>query len=147
MVSIRAKKAFTILELLVVIALIGVIFAFIAPRIARYITQAGQAEIKFKMAGVTEALQEFRMNFGRYPSSKEGLMALVENPYPQNERFKRNEDKWPFVKEDTIMDKSGNEFIYNCPPEKFRGKYKYFEILYLGPSGSEDDPNFLADGM
>lgn len=140
----RLSPAFTMIELLVVVALIGVIFAFVAPRIARYIGKAGQAEIKFKFAGVKEALQEYRLEFGAYPSTKEGLRALVQNPRPNDDRYR----SWkPFLKEDAIADKAGNEFEYHCPPERFKGKYSQFELIYLGPTQSEDDPDRLDDGI
>ena len=139
----RLSKAFTMLEILVVVALIGVIMAFVAPRIMKYMNQAGKAEIKFKCAGIKEGLNEYRLEFGMFPTTREGLRALVENPRPNDDRFKRSADKWPFVKPDTITDKAGNEFTYHCPAEKFKNKYRYFEILYLGPTQSEDDPEFF----
>jgi general secretion pathway protein G len=147
MIKARYSSGFTLIELIIVISLIGVIFAFIAPRITKYLGQSKQAEIKFKFAGIKEALTEYKMTFDVYPSNREGLRALVENPKPHDERYKRNADKWPFIKEESIMDKAGNEFEYHCPPEKFKGKYKYFELIYLGSTQSEDDPERMDDGV
>lgn len=143
----RKKDGFTMLELIIVIALIGVIFAFIAPRMAKWLGRATEAEVKFKFGGIKEALLEYKQEFGVYPSSKEGLRALVENPRPNDERFKRAANRWPFLKEDSITDKSGNEFIYHCPPEKFKNKYKSFELIYLGATQTEGDPDSQDDGL
>ena len=146
MITMKVKKAFTMIEMLIVIMLLGVVLAFVAPRIAKYIGQAGAADIKLRFAAVKEALNEYKMEIGVYPTTREGLKALVNNPRPNDDRYKRLADRWPFIKEDRIADKSGNEFEYHCPPEK-KGKHKYFELLYLGPTQSETDPDRLEDGI
>lgn len=147
MVLNRSKQAFTMLEMLVVVSLIGFLFAFIAPRIANYMRKAGQTEIKFKLAGAKEALQQYRMQFGAYPTEKEGLRALVENPRPNDETYKRFFARENFIQPDQLADKQGNEFIYHNPPQKYKNKFKQFEIIYPGPSGSEDDPEAMEDGI
>jgi general secretion pathway protein G len=145
--KIRSNSGFSMMEMIVVIGLIGAILAYIGPKIAQYITKSEDAQIKLKMSGIKEALQEYRMEFGAYPTSREGLRALVENPRPNDERYKRAANKWPFLKEDQIADKAGNDFMYSCPPERFKGKYKQFEIVHLGPTQSEDDPERKDDGI
>ena len=141
------KQAFTLIELLIAFALIGVLFAAIGPRVVKFMRQSGQAETKFKIAAIKEALNEYKMEFGTYPTSKDGLRALVENPRPTEERFKRAANKWPFLKEEQIQDKQGNEFVYNCPPQEHKDMYRYFEILYLGPSQRPDDQDAMHDGI
>jgi hypothetical protein len=86
------------------------------------------------------------MELGAFPNSREGLRALVENPRPNDDRYKRAESKWPFLKEENLVDQAGNEIVYNCPPEMFKGKYKTYELVYLGPTQSEDDPERLDAG-
>jgi general secretion pathway protein G len=141
------KSAFTLLEMMVVLVLMGVIIAFVAPRVANYLRQTGKAEIKFKIERLKEALIDYKMTFGMYPTTREGLRALVTNPRPQAEAFKRNADKWPFVKEEEIADKAGNDFVYHCPPERYKGKYRSFELIYLGPTQTEGDPEGYVDGI
>lgn len=147
MVLHRSKPAFTMLEMLVVVSLIGFLFAFIAPRIANYMRKAGSTEIKFKLAGVKEALQQYRMQFGAYPTEREGLRALVENPRPNDETYKRHFARENFIQADQLADKQGNEFVYHIPPQRFKNKFKQFEILYLGSSGDENDPEAQEDGI
>ncbi|MFA6262938.1 MAG: type II secretion system protein GspG [Candidatus Babeliales bacterium] len=145
--QMRVKEAFTLLEMMVVLALIGVIMAFALPRVTKYLRDTGKAEIKFKIERIKEALIDYRMTFDAYPTTREGLRALVTNPHPNVEAFKRNADKWPFVKEEEIADKTGNEFIYNCPPVKYKGTYRYLELIYLGPTQTEGDPDGYVDGI
>lgn len=148
MIKVRSSAAFTMIEMLVVVGLIGMIFAFVAPKIVRMLRQSDEQTIKFKFNGIKSALNEYKLEFGTYPSTKEGLKALVSNPRPNDDRFKRYYDaKGGFLKEADIADKQEVEFTYHCPPEKFKGKYRYFEIIYLGPSQSEDDPERLDDGV
>lgn len=139
----RLNQAFTMIEMLVVIFIIGIIMALVVPNVAKYWRQAGETQVKLKVANIQAALAAYRMEFGTYPSSREGLMALVENPRPNDEQYKRAEraKKWPFVVggEDGIEDSKHVPFIYNCPSEKYRDKYREYEILWIG-SGTEDDP-------
>lgn len=145
MVFKRSNHAFTLFELIVVIALIGVIAAFILPRAARWLGQAGKAEVTLKFAAIKEALNEYKYELGVFPTTREGLRALITNPKPGDERYRRS-DRWPYLKEDQLSYK-GNDFMYRCPPEKFKGKYKYYELIYLGPTQSEDDPDRTDDGV
>jgi type II secretion system protein G len=141
--KIRMKQAFTMIEMMVVIFIIGIIMALVVPQVAKYRRSAEETEIKLKVANIQAALAAYRMEFGEYPNNREGLMALVENPRPNDEQYRRVEraKKWPFVVggEKGIEDNAHNEFIYHCPPEKYRNKYRYYEILWIG-GGTEDDP-------
>lgn len=142
---IKNSRAFTLFEILIVFALIGVLMVFILPRMTKFLGKKQEAEIKFKITAIKEALVEYKNELGVFPTTREGLQALVTNPQPNNEHYKRIADKWPFIKEDQIMDKAGNVFGYHCPPEK-KGKFKYFELMYLGSTQSEADPEAIIDG-
>lgn len=135
-------------EMLIVVFIIGTILALVGPNIARWWMKAEETEIKLKMTNIKSALNEYRMEFGNFPSTRDGLRALVENPHQYDEKYRKaeREGKWPFVAkgEEGITDKLGIEFIYNCPPEKFRDKYRFYEIMWIG-KGTEDDPS-LHDG-
>lgn len=140
---IRNNQAFTMLELMVVIFIIGVIMASIGPKVAKWWTQAGETQVSLNMQNIKSALNDYRMEFGTFPSTKEGLHALVTNPKPGDDKFRKaeREGKWPFVAkgEEGIVDSTGVEFIYHCPPERFKDKYRFYEILWIG-KGTEDDP-------
>ena len=140
---IRLNQAFTMIEMMVVIFIIGIIMAIVVPQVAKYRRSAEETEIKLKVANIQAALASYRMEFGEFPSNRDGLRALVENPRPNDEQYRKAEraNKWPFVVggEKGIEDNAHNEFIYHCPPEKYRNKYHFYEILWIG-SGTEDDP-------
>jgi len=150
----RHKDGFTLIEMLLVVMVLGIIMAIIAPKLVRRIRQAGEAKIKFKLQSVKEGLTEFKMEFGRFPTTKEGLRALVENPYPNDPNYVKKQTTWPIVNEETIKDEATQiEFTYHCPPEKYKWStsnssgYRYFEIIYLGPSQTEGDPESCHDGV
>lgn len=148
MIHNRSSAAFTMVEMLLVIGLIGFLAAAVMPRVIRYMSKSDSEKIKFKMSGLKNSLQEYRMEFGSYPTEREGLRALVENPRPNDDTYRRVFARQQFATaEEIVADKSGNEFVYHCPPQRFKNKFKQFEILYFGPSGQEDDPAALEDGI
>ncbi len=150
MIAMRNSKAFTMFEILLVMGLIGILFAFIAPKIIRYIGKSEEAQVKLKIMGIKEALNEYRVEFGTYPSTRDGLRALLENVHPNEERFKRAANKWPMAglkEEDIVADASGTEFIYHCPVEEERGRFKHFEIIYPGKTGAPDDKDRISEGL
>jgi general secretion pathway protein G len=146
---VRTNKAFTLIEMMVVFVLISIILAFVGPRVRDYFRQAGKIETKFRFERIKDALLDYKMTFGMYPTTRETLSALVANPHPNAEAFKRNADKWPFagLKEEDIADKAGNPYIYNCPPVKYKNQYRSFELIFLGPTQTEGDPEGHVDGV
>ena len=144
--NVQHKQGFTLIEMLMVIGLIVIVFGLLGPKIVGLLGKKDKAAMQFKLVGIQDALNEYRMELGAFPTSREGLRALVENPRPNDDRYKRAESKWPFLKEDGITDLAGNEVVYNCPPELFKGKYKTYELVYLGPTQSEEDPERLDAG-
>jgi general secretion pathway protein G len=84
--SINKKAGFTLLELLVVIVIIGLLAGYVAPR---YFAQVGKSEVKVTQAqidGFGKALDQYRLDTGHYPTTEQGLAALMERP--------SNEAKW-----------------------------------------------------
>src|SRR3954467_2887783 len=76
----RAGAGFTLLELLVVMVIIGLLAGFVAPR---YFAQVGKSQVKVARAQIDaldKALDQFRLDVGRYPTNEEGLQALVTVP-------------------------------------------------------------------
>jgi general secretion pathway protein G len=119
-----AIRGFTLLELLVVIVIIGLLAAYVGPK---YFSQLGKSEItiaKAQIEAFDKALDSFRLDVGRYPTTEEGLPSLLQRPASAN--------KWngPYLKKDVPQDPWGNAYIYRSPGAK--GDY---EVLSYGKDG------------
>ncbi|MBD3231307.1 type II secretion system protein GspG [Candidatus Dependentiae bacterium] len=128
----QKSSAFTMIEILIVLAIIGFLFAFLGPTLYRRIAQSDVALTKLKMGKVKDALVEYKNNVGHYPTKREGgLRALIEKP--------QGVENWngPYLdSEDDLLDKWGNELELNIPPVKSK-KFRYLEIISYGADGQE----------
>ena len=117
-------RGFTLLELLVVVAIIGLLAGFVAPR---YFGQIGKSEVNAARAQIDaleKALDQYRLDTGRYPPGELGLAALVERP--------QNEPKWngPYLKKAVPNDPWGRPYVYRAPGEKGE-----FDLISFGRDG------------
>lgn len=120
----RRSTAFTLLELLVVMVILGLLAAYVAPR---YFGQVGKSEIRIAKAQIesfAKALDQYRLDVGRYPSSEEGLGALRVNP--------GSNPKWtgPYLQKDVPADPWGNAYVYRAP-----GEHGEYDIISYGKDG------------
>src|SRR5262249_30831908 len=76
--SIRA--GFSLIELLVVLVIIGLIMGIVGPRVLNYLTDARKKTARIQIESFSNSIDLFFMDNGRYPTSKEGLEALVRRP-------------------------------------------------------------------
>lgn len=122
---------FTLLELMVVMVIIGMLAAYVAPR---YFAQVGKSETKLARAQIDaleKALDQYRADTGHYPSSEQGLTALMKRP--------GNEPKWagPYMKREVPADPWGRPYLYRHP-----GEHGEVDLSSLGsdgrPGGSGD---------
>src|SRR5437762_12540468 len=105
-------RGFTLLELLVVVVIIGLLVGYVAPR---YFGQVGKSEVstaKAQIDALEKALDQYRIDTGRYPSSELGLNALLVRP--------QNEPKWngPYLRKTVPLDPWGKPYLYRIPGEK-----------------------------
>ena len=118
-------RGFTLLELLVVMVILGLLAGYVAPK---YFAQVGKSETKAARAQI-EALEKsfdmYRLDTGHYPSTEQGLQALVVRP--------PNEPKWngPYLKKAVPMDPWGRPYIYKFPSEHGID----YDIVSLGKDG------------
>src|ERR687883_2107366 len=99
-----SQRGFTLLELLVVIVIIGLLAGYVAPR---YFAQEGKSKIQVARAQIDsfeKALDQYRLDTGHYPTSEQGLGALVTRP--------QNEAKWngPYLKKAVPSDPWGRHY-------------------------------------
>lgn len=122
-VVLRAA-GFTLLELLVVMVIIGMLAGFVAPR---YFAQVGKSQIKVARAQINAlelALDQFRIDVGRYPSTEEGLEALNTAP-PDIEAW-----AGPYLKKAVPPDPWGRPYVYEHP-----GRNAELDLMSLGRDG------------
>jgi general secretion pathway protein G len=134
-VPFSRERGFTLLELLVVMVIIGLLASFVAPR---YFGQVGKSEIKVARAQLDsfdKALAAYRLDTGHYPSTEQGLKALVERP--------SDEPKWggPYLAKAVPSDPWGNAYIYLVPGEGGRN----FDLRSYGKDGQRSGTGESAD--
>ena len=128
-------EGFTLLELLVVMVIIGLLASYVAPR---YFDQVGKSEVKATRAQLDafeKALGAFRLDVGRYPTTEEGLRALVERPSGQS--------KWsgPYLSKNVPTDPWGRSYIFRSPGNAGHD----FELMSLGKDGQPGGADLAAD--
>lgn len=123
------RGAFTLVELLVVILIISMLAAFVAPRGFKALSKAKKDLARPKMAIIEGALGRFRFDCGRLPDDSEGLEALLVPPADL-------EEKWngPYLKQSELLDPWENPYIYVSEGEYNPGS---FDLISLGADGQE----------
>lgn len=117
-------SGFTLVELLVVMVIIGLLATLVAPGIVKRLGQSQQKAARAQIASIEQGLDKFRLDVGRYPSTQEGLNALVTNP---------GVDTWdgPYVKASILKDPWGKPYNYQYP-----GTHGEFDLFSYGRDGS-----------
>jgi general secretion pathway protein G len=127
-------SGFTLLELLVVMVIIGLLAGYVGPK---YFSQIGKSEIKAARAQIDslgKALDQFRLDVGRYPNSEEGLASLIIRP--------TNVAKWdgPYLTKNVPLDPWGNAYIYKYP-----GDHGEYDLISYGKDGQPGGEGEAAD--
>jgi general secretion pathway protein G len=132
---LRGSAGFTLIEMLVVLVIIGLIMGLVGPRVLTYLTDARVKAARLQIEALSSALDLYFLDTGRYPSSSEGLQALVRKP--------GNIDVWngPYLKGGQVpQDPWKNEYLYRVP-----GQNSPFEIMSLGADSREGGNGSAAD--
>lgn len=128
------SRGFTLLELLVVMVIIGLLASYVGPR---YFAQVGKSEVKTAMAQINalgKALDQYRLDTGRYPTTEQGLSALMTRP--------ANEPRWdgPYLKKHVPPDPWGHPYVYKQP-----GDHSEYDLLSYGNDGQPGGSGEAAD--
>jgi general secretion pathway protein G len=129
------QQGFTLVEMLVVITIIGLIMGLIGPRVLNYLGESKVKTAKIQLQSFSSALDLFYLDAGRYPSTSEGLAALVQRT-PGIAAW-----NGPYLKGGSLPnDPWSHPYVYRAPGE--RGPY---DIMSYGSDGQEGGSGLAAD--
>ena len=127
--SLRDQQGFTLIELMVVLVIIGLLAGLIGPRIVGRTDEARRTKTEVQIQNFITALQLYKIDNGTYPSTEQGLQALVEPPTVGNLPSHWREGGY-LEKSKVPKDAWGNDFIYLSP-----GLHGDFDIISYGADG------------
>ena len=121
----KRQSGFTLMELLVVLAILGLLMALVGPNVMRQLGGAKTKTAGIQIKDLEQALEMYKLDVGRYPSTQEGLEALTRKP--------SNATGWngPYLKSDVPLDPWNREYNYKYPGEKGE-----IDIYSYGANGS-----------
>ena len=122
----RTDKGFTLIEILIVVIIIGLLASLVGPKLFSKVSGARQKSAKAQIELFGTALDAFRLDTGRYPTTEEGLKALREKP--------SGVEKWngPYLPKEIPVDPWGKPYIYKSP-----GEHGEYDLLTYGLDGVE----------
>jgi general secretion pathway protein G len=137
--ALLSGGGFTLIEVIVVVFILSLLAAIVAPRLIGRTDEARVTEAKVQIRNFETALKLFKLDNGFYPATDQGLDALVEKPSAGREA--RNYREGGYLEQRGIpKDPWGNEYIYASP-----GVNGDFDLLSLGADGQEGGEGFDAD--
>jgi general secretion pathway protein G len=127
-------RGFTLLELLVVMVIIGLLAAYVGPK---YFSQVGKSEVKTARAqivGLEKALEQYRLDVGGFPTTEQGLAALITRP--------ADAARWDgaYLSKGLPLDPWGHPYQYKQP-----GEHGEFDLISLGRDGRAGGEGLDAD--
>lgn len=128
------KRGFTLVELLVVLAIIALIVSLVGPTLLKHLAPAKRSIARAQIENFMSALDAYYMDMGKYPTTSEGLEALRTKP--------ASAKNWngPYLKKEVPLDPWGNQFIYKSP-----GRNGGYEITSYGADGAPGGSGDNAD--
>lgn len=121
----QRQAGFTLIELMIVLFILGLLTALVAPRMMGRVGKAKQKAAQTQIQMLATALEMFYLDVGRYPTEDEGLKVLYERP--------ANLPSWngPYLEKGVPKDPWGHDYVYKCP-----GENRPFDIISYGADGA-----------
>lgn len=123
----RKQQGFTLLELLVVLGIIAMLAGLVGPQVMKHMGESKVKAAKVQIEDLAQTLDMYKLDVGSYPTSEQGLNALIENP--------GDIKRWngPYLRKAKVpLDPWNNEYRYTSP-----GEHGKFDISSLGADGKE----------
>jgi general secretion pathway protein G len=135
------ERGFTLLELMVVVAILGMLIALVVPNVMNSFGHAKAKTAAASIAGMSEVLDLYKLDVGTVPSSDQGLQALIEKP--------ADAPNWngPYIKKSAMLvDPWGKPFVYRSPSSRDGHDYDVCTYGAHGtPGGTGDDATICND--
>ena len=134
---IIAEQGFTLLEMLVVLGIIAMLAGLVGPQVMNQLGGAKSKTAKVQIEDLSAALDMYRLDVGKYPSTDQGLLALLEKP--------DDAKRWtgPYLRKNKIpLDPWGADYQFASPGEK--GKFDLYSYGADGKEGGEGEDQDLA---
>ncbi len=135
--QLKSRRGFTLIELLVVILILGLLAGIVGPRLFGHTDEVKQTKARVQIENFNSALMMYRIDNGRYPSSEQGLEALVVQPQSGDLPQKWKKGGY-LAKKQVPKDPWGHDYIYLSP-----GMHDDFDISSYGddgaPGGEDED--------
>ena len=134
------QRGFTLIEIMVVVVIIGILIGLVAPNILGRVDESRVTAARTDIASLESALEMYRLDNKHYPTTDQGLSALVAKPSGSPEPRKWNPQGY-LKKGKVPKDPWGNDYLYVSPGSNRQA----FEIYSLGADGREGGDSYDAD--
>lgn len=134
---VRQQSGFTLMELLVVLAILGLLAGLVGPRVLNALGGAKTKTTGIQINDLEQSLEMYKLDVGRFPSTEEGLIALVRKP--------SGTSGWngPYLKDDVPADPWGYEYHYKYPGE--HGELDIYSFGQDGQAGGESEDSDVGN--
>jgi len=132
----RDAQGFTLIELMVVIAIIAILASIVAPKMVARTENAKRAAARAQILNLKTALTTFRMDTGEYPTTRQGLEALIRRPSGYDGKYQEG----GYLDSDSVpLDPWHNQYVYLCPGINNPTEYDLESYGRDGRDGGEGD--------
>jgi general secretion pathway protein G len=136
------RRGFTLIELLVVIIVLGLLAGLVAPQILGRVSEAKSKTARTQIALLSVALDNYRLDNGAYPTTEQGLAALMTVP---DREPRPTSWKGPYLRKAVPLDPWGRPYLYRSPGEESKSS---FDLSTLGrdgqPGGENEDEDIVS---
>jgi general secretion pathway protein G len=133
----RARSGFTLIEILVVLAVVGTLAALVAPNVLQHVGTAKTTAARSQLEILAASLDIYRLDNGDYPDTERGLAALWERPSNAGSGW-----NGPYLRKRIPQDPWGNPYVYRYPGTDDRGAY---DLISLGADGQPGGTGDASD--